>query len=234
MQGKDPTNYLYTPAAPTYYATYGHRSAGLLSREEKFNLAIAMGALTLCLTMVMRGGLMFLIPDLSKKPFVIVFTAVVAGATTATGFALHELAHKFVAQHYGCWAEFRYSTQGLFIALFTAAIGFLFAAPGAVYIAGNVGKRENGIISIAGPLTNVVVAVAMLPVAILFNPSLIAYAAITVAYFNAFLAAFNMIPIMPLDGAKVARWSLPIYVASLLLMVGLLAYTFIIQPSILP
>jgi len=232
MQGKDPTNWMYTPSRPVYYASFGRRPKSLLSREEKFNLAIAMGTLTLCLTLVMNYGLATTLAILKTNPFAVIFLAVIAGVTTATGFAMHELAHKFVAQRYGCWAEFRYSLRGLLFALFTSVFGVLLAAPGAVYIAGMVGKRENGLISIAGPLTNVVIAIVMLPIAILFNPTPIAYAAMTVAYFNAFLAAFNMVPIMPLDGAKVLRWSLPIYIISLVLMVGLLVFSFIIQPSI--
>jgi len=225
---------MYTPSRPVYYASFGRRPKSLLSREEKFNLAIAMGALTICLTLTFNYGLAGTLAKIRTDPTHVIFIAVIAGVTTATGFAMHELAHKFVAQRYGCWAEFRYSIQGLLIALFTAAIGFLFAAPGAVYIAGNVGKRENGIISIAGPLTNVVVAIVTLPIAVFFNHSYLAYAAMTVAYFNAFLAAFNMVPIMPLDGAKVVRWNMGIYIISLVLMVGLLVITFVIQPSIQP
>ena len=232
MQGKDPTNWMYTPSRPTYYAGFGQRPKGLLSREEKFNLAIAMGALTLCLTVVMRGGAIGFLATLQQKPLTLLFPALIAGVTTGTGFALHELAHKFTAQRYGCWAEFRYSRQGLLIALLTASFGFLFAAPGAVYIAGNVGKRENGIISLAGPLTNILVALAMFPVAILLNPSYIAYAAMTVAFFNSFLAIFNMVPIMPLDGAKVLKWGIPIYIMSIALVGAVFAVTWFIQPMI--
>jgi Zn-dependent protease len=233
MQGKDPTNWMYTPSRPVYYQSYGQRPKGLLSREEKFSLALAMGTLTLCLTMVFLGGAFGLIAGLQQDPLGVLSIALIALLATATGFAMHELAHKFVAQRYGCWAEFRYSMQGLFIALLTAAIGFLFAAPGAVYIAGNVGKRENGIISIAGPLMNVVVTLAMLPIAIFLPGTLIRSVALTVAFLNIFLAAFNMVPVMPLDGAKVVRWSIPIYVGMLVLVIGLLAFTWLMRYGII-
>ena len=52
------------------------------------------------------------------------------------GFVLHELSHKFVAVHYGFYAEYRKWVQGLILALVTAYFGFVFAAPGAVYIHG--------------------------------------------------------------------------------------------------
>ncbi|MDK2988251.1 MAG: hypothetical protein PWQ47_1389 [Methanothermococcus sp.] len=76
-----------------------------------------------------------------------------------------------------------------------------FIAPGAVYIYKDyLTSEENGLISIAGPLTNVALAFVFL---ILHIPIIsdIGYMV------NIFLAAFNMIPIYPLDGAKVLNWN---------------------------
>jgi Zn-dependent protease len=214
---------LFEGSAPTYYQSYGRRPEGLLSREERKNLLIAIGALTLALTMVMFGGGRGLLIALEEDPLVVGIIALVALASTGTGFAMHELAHKFVAQRYRCWAEFRYSLQGLVLALGMAGlVGFLFAAPGAVYIVGRIDERENGHISIAGPLTNVAVAVGMLPLVLMGG--LIGSGAFTVAYFNIFLAVFNMIPIMPLDGSKVLKWNVGVYAAALAGMGALFAY----------
>ena len=44
------------------------------------------------------------------------------------GFVLHELSHKFVAVHYGFYAEYKMWVQGLILALVTAYFGFVFAA----------------------------------------------------------------------------------------------------------
>ncbi len=214
---------LFEGNTPTYYQSYGKRPEGLLSREERKNLLIAIGALTLALTLVMFGGGRGLLIELGEDPFVVVIIALVALASTGTGFAMHELAHKFVAQRYRCWAEFRYSLQGLMLALAMAGlVGFLFAAPGAVYIVGRIDDRENGHISIAGPLTNVAVAVAMLPLVAMGG--LIGFGAFTVAYFNTFLAVFNMIPFMPLDGAKVLKWNVGVYAVAVAGMGALFAY----------
>ena len=123
------------------------------------------------------------------------------------GFVLHELSHKFTARRYGYWAEFRMWPLGLVLALVTSAFGFIFAAPGATYISGvNITKQENGRISIAGPLTNVAVALVFFPLLVSsgsFWRDLGSYG----VFINIWLALFNMLPIMPLDGAKVFAWS---------------------------
>jgi len=126
-----------------------------------------------------------------------------------SGFVLHELSHKFVAQNYGYWAEFRMWPLGLILALGTSLLGFIFAAPGATYISGaNISKSENGKISLAGPLTNVGVAIIFFPLAVLFPGSSFLWTmGVIGTQINIFLGLFNMLPIMPLDGAKVFAWS---------------------------
>ena len=133
---------------------------------------------------------------------------VTALLTVGSGFVLHELSHKFIAQRYGYWAEFRMWPLGLVLALITGLIGFIFAAPGATYISGmNITRDENGKISLAGPLTNVGVAVIFLPVWLLSNTPFTFFLGFEGMYINIFLALFNLLPIMPLDGAKVYGWS---------------------------
>ena len=70
-------------------------------------------------------------------------------------FLFHEFGHKFVAQKYGLWSEFRMWPLGLVLTLFTSLFGFLFASPGAVYITGQVNTESNAKISIAGPAVNI-------------------------------------------------------------------------------
>lgn len=125
------------------------------------------------------------------------------------GFVLHELSHKFVAVHYGFYAEYRMWVQGLILALVTAYFGFVFAAPGAVYIHGEyISREENGKISLAGPMTNVILAFIFMGIAFLFpSPSLIYLMGILGFTVNSFLALFNLIPISVFDGAKVFKWN---------------------------
>ena len=49
--------------------------------------------------------------------------------TVGIGFVLHEMAHKYVAIHYGFWAEFRKDPVMLVVAVAMAAlVGVVFAA----------------------------------------------------------------------------------------------------------
>ena len=79
--------------------------------------------------------------------------------TVGSGFILHEMSHKLVAMYYGAQARFRMWVQGLVVMLIGSLFGVLFAAPGAVYIySNNINKRQNGIISLAGPMLNLAIA----------------------------------------------------------------------------
>ena len=142
------------------------------------------------------------------------------------GFVLHELAHKFTAIRYGYWAEYKMWSQGLILALITAYFGFVFAAPGAVYIHGyNIKPSENGKISLAGPVTNIILAVLFLMSMPLASQHGILNIAILGATINSFLAVFNLIPLVVLDGAKVFKWNPLVWIATMVLALILLGYS---------
>ncbi len=126
------------------------------------------------------------------------------------GFVLHELAHKLLAIRYGFWAEYKLWKEGLILAIGLSIItNFIFAAPGAVYIHGEyISEEQNGKISLAGPLTNIVLALIFLGLTpyLAFSPYLLAIGTIGFTI-NSFLALFNLIPFSVLDGAKIFRWN---------------------------
>ncbi|MFC7007077.1 zinc metalloprotease [Halalkalicoccus salilacus] len=129
--------------------------------------------------------------------------------TAGVGFLLHELAHKVVAVRFGQRAAFKADYGMLFIAIASAMAGFIFAAPGAVHHRGRITKRENGLIALAGPVTNLVLAVAFVP--LLLGGGFLARLGLYGVGINLLLAAFNMIPFGPLDGRTVLSWSLPVF-----------------------
>lgn len=128
-----------------------------------------------------------------------------------TAFVCHELAHKYMGQKYGFWSEFRMFPQGLLLALVLSVFGFVFAAPGAVQIYGTPGKKAYGHISVAGPLTNMVISVLFIGISFIFG-SIIGEVAFFIGYINIFLALFNLLPFGPLDGRKVMSWRFDVWI----------------------
>ncbi len=190
------------------------------SKEEIKQLLFAIGVLTLAFTIVMA--------DLSSGLFGILIAAGISFGAIVTGFLLHEMGHKYLAQRYGCWAEFRAWTWGLFLALMTSFFGFLFAAPGAVYISGHITREQNGKISAFGPLMNTIVAIAFIPFLFVVDNGTLLYTFLwLICYLNVFLGGFNMIPFPPLDGSKILKWN-PFVWIMMLITLGILFFTLII------
>jgi Zn-dependent protease len=131
--------------------------------------------------------------------------------TVGIGFLLHELAHKAVAVRFDQIAEFRADYNMLGLAIVAALAGFLFAAPGAVYHQGRITDRENGLIALAGPVTNLALATLFLPLA--FVGGYVGAVGNLGVLVNVLLAGFNMIPYGPLDGKTVIAWNKIVYLA---------------------
>lgn len=144
-----------------------------------------------------------------------VVAAIIAAITVGMGFLLHELGHKYLAQRYGCVAEFRAFDSMLLVTLLMSFFGFIIAAPGAVFIHGNVNKARNGRISAIGPMINLVLAslffVLLVFVAAINPDSILSKIAYYGYSINAWLGLFNLIPVWQLDGAKVLAWNKGIY-----------------------
>ncbi|MBI2146160.1 metalloprotease [Candidatus Woesearchaeota archaeon] len=182
------------------------------SRTELIDISKAWIAISFAFAVIYTGASLLngSIQNIITTRFLLFF--VIALFTAGLGFLLHELAHKFVAQRYGCAAEFRAWDQFLYLAVGLAVlVGFIFAAPGAVMISGMVTRKENGHISVAGPLTNYILAFIFLGLLYLFPawnlPFSIGFS------INMWLGLFNLIPFGPLDGLKIFHWNKIVWTA---------------------
>ncbi len=209
---------------------YNYIPRGMISfsRLEERHIAVAFVVLVAAFMVffTLHGGLMTQIP----------LALLISVVSVLTGFLLHELMHKYYAQKFGAWAEFRYSFFGLLLGLFTSFLGLFLAAPGAVYISGNLTRRENGLVSAAGPLTNTAFSFVFVAAAVATSSlgGLWTTFFAGVAFLDAWLGVFNMIPVPPLDGSKVFRWNVKAYVVCLLLPVAAIASLSLLNLIALP
>ncbi|ELZ81371.1 metalloprotease [Haloferax larsenii] len=182
------------------------------SSRELRDLAVAWLALGLAFAIFFAGGGQRAIGLLLSGSFGLAL--VVSLLTAGIAFLFHEVAHKVVAVRFGQVAEFRADYGMLGIAIMSALIGFIFAAPGAVHHRGMLTKREHGLIALAGPAMNLVLVVAFVPIfvaGLAVNSGLVELVGARGLVINAFLAAFNMLPFASLDGRTVKAWSTPVF-----------------------
>lgn len=141
--------------------------------------------------------------------------------TVGIGFLLHELAHKFLAQKYRYFAEFKADNKMLLIAIATAFFGFLFAAPGGVMIGGGSDNRKLSLIAAAGPATNLFLALVFF---ILSNIALLKLIGEYGFFINSWLALFNLIPFFPFDGGKIIQGNKILYFCLLVIALSFMLF----------
>lgn len=181
------------------------------TKDELRDLTIAFIVLVFCFAFATSG--FNLHAFISCLPIVIVGVAI--------GSVLHELGHKFAAMKYGCRSEFKLWPLGLLVAVVSSFFGVVFATPGTVRTyADNLTDEIDGKIAVAGPMANMVLALIFIAIAALMYP-LKAYSMIFELIFlicaigfsvNSFLAAFNLFPVYSLDGTKVLKWNMGIWI----------------------
>jgi len=213
------------PTSYEYKVTYGQprRTTGRVyfSPKEIKHLAVAV-------LLVIGVGMSYVfLADGVSGDFVLVASA--SAAVLTTSFFVHEMAHKITAQKRGLWAEFRLTLWGsLLTAVFMILpVIFKIISPGAVMISGPASRDDIGKISIAGPITNIIMSSVCLAAAFIpYNP--IAWVFIVGAFINGYIAVFNLIPIGILDGYKIFNWNKTIWAAAFAASIVLLAAAYII------
>jgi Zn-dependent protease len=181
--------------------------------DENFDLLKSWAAVSLAFAIFIAGGQVFNIGFL--------ISLLIASITCGIGFVLHELAHRVVARNYGAEAHFAASPDGmLLLPILVAFLGLFLAAPGAVWHRGYLTQQQLGLVAIAGPITNLVLAFVFFGLLLVLAPSLSIASAMDQFWLNmlwigfninAWLGLFNMIPADPFDGGKVWRWNKVVY-----------------------
>ncbi len=154
-----------------------------------------------------------------------------AALAVGTAFVGHELAHRAVARHYGMAAAYKanypFLAFTLALALITAKYAgtpFVIAAPGAVVVMPLFGPPHpyvSMLIAAAGPLTNEAIGAAAVVASYALPPAIAPYLAL-VGRVNLWLGFFNLLPIPPMDGWQVMRYSLTAWASMIVLALALL------------
>lgn len=146
--------------------------------------------------------------------------------TVGFGFLLHELAHKFMAQKEGYSARFKLSNFPVMIGSLIAAIfGIIIIAPGMVVIANSwPDAKKEGKIAFAGPTMNAMLAVIFLVLSFITG-GILGEMCVFGVFVNAWIGAFNCIPLWVLDGKKIFSWNKKAYFS----LIGVLIVLFLIS-----
>lgn len=199
-----------------------------LTRDEIEGIAISAAALTAGFTVLYfwtAGG--------GVGP--IIAGSVVTGVLVAVSFIPHVMAHRLTARSMDAYAEYELWLPGAAVAVLTGFLGFVFAATGGIKTYTRTGERYGlmvpeldvkmiGYMALAGPLINISLSV------------LFAFAATTATVptvadvnvlelgsrINSFIALATLVPVYPMDGYKVLRFSTRMW----LLTIGMAVLSF--------
>ena len=172
--------------------------------------------------------MLFLLADLGGNPRLLILVAAAFVAALLTALTFHEASHAVIAKRFGDRTAERLGRISLNPArhldpagtlLFLAA-GFGWGKPVPVnpaFLRG--GRRAMGLVSLAGPGANFGIAIVIALIVRLFDltiqPNLfrpdvggpaswLGLLATHLIFYNLLLGCFNLIPLAPLDGSKVA------------------------------
>ncbi|MFH1101303.1 MAG: hypothetical protein V1726_04635 [Methanobacteriota archaeon] len=221
LQDIPPREYMYFPKA-----TLEMGKPGEFSKTEIIHITVAMGVLTLAFSFPLsQSRLLFG----QFNPQAWLYSLPISFLALLTAFLIHELSHKFMAQKYGLWSEFRMFPAGLLLSIILAVVtGVVFAAPGAVMFRGETRPFEMGKIAAAGSSANIIIALIAYPLytIVFFESGFLGRMVGFVCLVNALLATFNLLPLGSLDGKKVIQWNgiiwAVLFILALILTVAIL------------
>jgi Zn-dependent protease len=203
VQEQKPIEYTYVSPKPT-------KSRFHFSNKEIEHLALAT-------ILVIGVGLSLNFGSIANSSYLLLTLSAVAFTAS---FLAHEIAHKIVAQKHGLWAEFRLTFMGAILTAISIALPFKFISPGAVMVTGTVDRKTMGKTAMAGPATNIVLATILSAAAAALPSQTFSFFGV-IAWFNAWIAAINLIPFGIFDGMKVFLWNKGVWVVTFVVSAAL-------------
>lgn len=145
----------------------------------------------------------------------------------ALGLIVNETIRRRIEKHFGASSIYKLWPIGVLLGIITSIISFgniVFTAFGKKKIKPKKISRwekeqthlknvEFGIISISGPLSNIILAIISMFIYKIINIELF----FTISFVNLWMCLSNLLPFHPLDGAKVMVWDRRIWLLSILL-----------------
>jgi len=150
---------------------------------------------------------------------------------------LHEIAHGYVAERLGdptarLAGRLTLNPKNHIDPMMSIALPLLLLIAGSPIIIGAAkpvpvdpfnfrdGRKDLALVSLAGPLTNIFIAIIASLILRFIPYSVFYYLLSAIAHLNLLLAIFNLIPIPPLDGSKIFSLLLPEKLANVFLSLG--------------
>ncbi|MEM0355402.1 MAG: site-2 protease family protein [Desulfurococcaceae archaeon] len=160
---------------------------------------------------------------------------IIVSSVVSLSIIIHELAHKYVAISLGCYSRYVLHPLGLVLTLISAIpfIPIKIIMPGVTLVSlytydPFTFRKINGLTSIAGPLSNIILAIISIIIRIVAYPIMspiwrsILYLMLRI---NSWIALFNLIPLPPLDGSKVINWKPTLWLSAFILSIILYIYS---------
>jgi len=150
---------------------------------------------------------------------------------------LHEIAHGYVAERLGdptarLAGRLTLNPKNHIDPIMSIALPLLLLIAGSPIVIGAAkpvpvdpynlrdGRKDLALVSLAGPLTNIFIAIIASLILKFIPYSIFYYLLSAIAHLNLLLAIFNLIPIPPLDGSKIFSLLLPEKLANVFLSLG--------------
>jgi len=194
----------------------------VFTRDEIKDLVVALAITILIFSSGMyRQPILSLVTVLSNPKLLLYVITVVT-----ISLVPHEFLHKYVAMKLGYPARYMLSKRLALLSLISILLPFKIIATGyvAVFSWYPIPRRDEGLIAVAGPTINLILALATTTLYVVLGNFLLWF----IAWINSLILFFNLLPIPPLDGWRILKWSFKLWITIFLISIALLVVTYVV------